>query len=171
MILLIIVLVTIIVAVIGITIFWRERKSKHHTQEESVYYSTIDETKSQRTPKHKPETIYSEIIDVKVSKEEPCYMKTSKCTQSTIAEKVTIQDNPSYFLLSDHHVKIEDNPAYSTWLYHKDEIKDDPSQSENQDETKVNDIPSEHQGETQTCIVSLECPDEIQACTISCDTK
>ena len=152
---------------VGITIFWRERKSKRHTKEESVYYSTIDETKSQRTPKYKTETVYSEIVD----EEEPCYMKTSKCTQSTMTEKVTIQDNPSYFLLSDHHVKIEDNPAYSTWLYHKDEIKDDPSQSENKDETRVNDISSEHQGETQACIVSLECPDEIQAYIISCDTK
>ena len=158
-ILLIIVFVTIIVAVIGITIVWRERKSKLPTKEEHVY-STIDEPKLQGTPQSKPEKVYSELIDVQVSKEEPCHMKTSKCAQSTIAENVTIQDNPSYSIISDHHVKIQDNPAYSTWLYHEDEIKDDPSHSEQQRKTKVYNIPSEHQGETQAYTISSEHQDE-----------
>ena len=89
-ILLIIVFVTIIEAVIRVTVVWKERKSKYHTKEKHVY-STINETKLQKTPQSKPEIIHSELIDVQVSKEEPRYMKTSKNAQSTtIAEKVAI---------------------------------------------------------------------------------
>ena len=146
-ILLIIVFVTIIVAVIGITVFWKEKKSKHHTKEESVYYSTINEIKLQRTPQNKPDTVYSEPTDVlQVSKEKPCYVKTSKCVQPTIAENVILQDNPSYCVISGHHVKIEDNPSYSSYLYHQAEVQDHTlSHSEQQDETKACTFTSEHQ--------------------------
>ena len=95
---LVVVLIIITVVVIGIIVVWKERKSKQHIKPEDVYYSTIDETTLQRTSKNKPQATHNEVDD----KEEPHYIfmevvKSAKCTK---ADKVAMQDNPSYSIIS-----------------------------------------------------------------------
>ena len=111
--LVVVVLITITVVVIGIIVVWKERKSKQHTKPEDVYYSTIDETTLQRTPKNKPEATDNEVDDKKLSKENPQYMEIVISADCTRADKVVIQDNPSYSVPSDQ-VKMQDNPAYGS---------------------------------------------------------
>ena len=88
---------------VGIIVGWKERKSKQHTKPEGVYYSTINETKLQQTSKNKPEATHSEVNDIQLSKEN---LKSADCT---IADKVIMQDNPSYSI----PVNMQDNPAYA----------------------------------------------------------
>ena len=97
---------------IGIIVVWKERKSKQQTKPEDVYYSTIDETTLQRTPRNKPKATHSEVDNMKLSKENPQYMEIGKSAKCTKADKVVMQDNPSYSVPSDQ-VKMQDNPAYS----------------------------------------------------------
>ena len=92
---------------IGITVVWKERKSKQQIKPEDVYYSTIDETTLQRSSKNKPKATHNEVDD----KEEPHYIfmevvESAKCTK---ADKVVIQDNPSYSIISvpSDQVKIQ----------------------------------------------------------------
>ena len=108
--LVVVVFITITVVVIGIIVVWKERKSKQHTKPEGIYYSTIDETKLQQTPKYKPEATHSEVNDIQLSKENPQYMEIVKSADCTIADKVIMQDNPSYSV----PVKMQDNPAYAS---------------------------------------------------------
>ena len=57
---------------------------------------------------NKPEAINSEM-----NKQEPEYMEIFESTYSTIAGKVTVQDNPYYSIPSDHPAKTKDNLAYA----------------------------------------------------------
>ena len=107
--LVVVVFITITVVVVGIIVVWKERKSKQHIKPEGVYYSTIDEIKLQRTPKNKPVANHSEVNDIQLSKENPQYMEIIKSADCTIADKVIMQDNPSYSV----PVKMQDNPAYA----------------------------------------------------------
>ena len=46
---------------------------------------------------------------------EPQYMDIPEGIHSTKQpDKITMQDNPAYFIPSEHQVKLQDNPAYST---------------------------------------------------------
>ena len=111
--LVVVVLITITVVVIGIIVVWKERKNKQCTKPEGVYYSTIDETILQQTPKNKPELTHNEVDDKKPTKENPQYTEIVKSADCTRADKVVMQDNPSYSAPSDQ-VKMQDNPAYGS---------------------------------------------------------
>ena len=105
--LLVVVLITITIFVVGISIVRRAKKSKQCSKPESVYYSTIDETRLQRTTSMKSEAAHSELTDVWLSKEEPQYMEIFRNTPgSPLADKVKMQDNPSYSL-SSGQVKMQ----------------------------------------------------------------
>ena len=67
----------------------------------------------QKTSNNKPEVVFYEISDIRVNKEEPQYMEIFKIAHSTVADKVTMQVNPSYSISSDNQVKTQYNPSYS----------------------------------------------------------
>ena len=113
--LVVVVFIIITVVVVGIIVVWkRKKKSKQHTEQEDVHYTTIDETTIKRSPANKPEPVYNEMNDGQDSRE-PQYMDIPEGIHSTKQpDKVTMQDNPAYFIPSEHQVKLQDNPAYST---------------------------------------------------------
>ena len=96
---------------IGIIIVWKGRKSKQHSTIEGVHYSTINE---QVTTKNKLEATHSEVNDKQFSIENPQYMEIIISADSATADKVVMQDNPSYSLPSGDQVKLQDNPAYAS---------------------------------------------------------
>ena len=112
--LVVLILITITIFVIGISIVRKAKKSMQCNKPEGIYYSTIDETNLQRTTNNQPEAPHSELTDMQLSKEEPQYMEIFKNTSGLpMADKVKMQDNPSYSLSSDQF-KMQDNPAYAS---------------------------------------------------------
>ena len=112
--LVVVVFIIITVVVVGIIVVWKRKKSEQNTEQEGVYYTTIDETTIKRSPANKPEPVYSEMNDGQDSRE-PQYMDIPEGIHSTKQpDKVTMQDNPAYSIPSEHQVKLQDNPAYST---------------------------------------------------------
>jgi len=100
----IIAFITVIIIVLIFIVFWKEKKNRRCNKPEEVYYSTIDEVKV-KIAKNKPEVVNSET--------EAHYTDIAENIYSTITNKVTLQlqDNPSYFIPSDHPHKIKDDPA------------------------------------------------------------
>ena len=112
--LVVVILITITIFVVGISIVRKAKRSMQSSKPEGIYYSTIDETKLQRTVNDKPEAPHSELTDMQLNKEEPQYMEIFKnASGSPLADKVEMQGNPSYSLSSDQ-VKMQDNPAYTS---------------------------------------------------------
>ena len=103
--LVIIVFITVIIIVLIVIVFWKEKKNRQCNKPEEVYYSTVDEVKIQKIAKNKPEVANNET--------EAHYTDITENVYSTITNKVTLQlqDNPSYFIPSDHPYKIKDDPA------------------------------------------------------------
>ena len=79
-------------------------KSQQQTEEESIYYSTIDE-KMKKASAVEPNPVYDDI-----NNKEPHYISISvNARSSKQANKVTMQDNPAYSATFEH---LQDNPAY-----------------------------------------------------------
>ena len=108
--LVVVVFIIITVVVVGIIVVWKRKKTEQHTEQEGVYYTTIDEMTLQRSPANKPEPVYSEMNDGQDSKE-PQYMDVFKSVLSTMQkEKVSMQDNPAYAVSSEYQTKMQDDP-------------------------------------------------------------
>ena len=112
--LVVVVFIIITVVVVGIIVVWKREKSKQHTKQENVHYTTNDDTTVKRSTVTEP--VYNEMNDGKDSRE-PQHMDIPEGIHSTKqSDKVTMQDNPAYFIPSEHHVKLQDNPAYTIQL-------------------------------------------------------
>ena len=95
---------------VRIIVVWKGKRNKQHTEQEGVYYTTIDEATLQRSPANKPEPVYNEMNDGQDSKD-PQYMDIPEDTHSTKQlDNLTMQDNPAY---SVHHVNTQDDTSYS----------------------------------------------------------
>ena len=111
---------------VGIIVVWKRKENEQqHTKQESVYYTTIDET-IQRSPTNKPEPVYSKMNDGQDSKE-PQYMGIPEdICSSKPPDKVTMQDNPAY---SVHEVNTQDNLSHSVTYESPLEMQDNPAYS------------------------------------------